>query len=350
MPRKTFTFDGRRYEVTAPAERELIAKVAIRKRDLEDGKKRITKNMSVKDWGDEYLEAYKRTSVSDTEYDVLKGRMENHICKYIGSMRMKDIKPLHCQRIMNGLEGKSASLVHKVCTLLKATFEAAAENSIILENPAKRLTPPKAEAGTHRAITDTERAVLVEVCKTHKYGLWALLMLHCGFRPGETARAIGKHIDLKTLNFYIDGTKSKAAKRYVPIPEIFIPKLKAAAEKPFEHIFKNRNGDPISKSSRKRMWAAIVKEMNIKMGCRTFRGALIPPFAVADDFKPYCLRHTYATDLQAAGVPLNVAKELLGHEDISTTANIYTHSSVASFEAAREQINAENNRLYKNTV
>lgn len=258
-------------------------------------------------------------------------------------MQMKDIKPLHCQKIMNCLEGKSASLVHKVHILIKAMFEAAEENGIITDNPAKRLTPPKAEAGTHRAITDAERAALLCVCETHKYGLWALVMLRCGLRPGETARMTGKHIDLKTLTLYIDGTKSKAAKRYVPIPAALAPRLKEAAGKPFERVFKNQYGNPVSKTSRRRMWEQIIKAMNIKMGCRTFRGAVIPPFAVADDLTPYCLRHTYATDLQAAGVPINVAKELLGHEDVSTTANIYTHSSKTSFESAREMIDTMNN-------
>ena len=46
---------------------------------------------------------------------------------------------------------------------------------------------------------------------------------------------------------------------------------------------------------------------------------------VADDLTPYCLRHTFCTDLQRAGVSINVAKELMGHADIQTTANIYTH-------------------------
>ena len=40
---------------------------------------------------------------------------------------------------------------------------------------------------------------------------------------------------------------------------------------------------------------------------------------------PYCLRHTFCTDLRRAGVPINVAKELMGHANISVTANIYTH-------------------------
>ena len=37
------------------------------------------------------------------------------------------------------------------------------------------------------------------------------------------------------------------------------------------------------------------------------------------------LRHTYATRLFELGEPAKVVQELLGHSDVSTTLNIYTH-------------------------
>ena len=51
------------------------------------------------------------------------------------------------------------------------------------------------------------------------------------------------------------------------------------------------------------------------------------------------MRHTYCTDLQAAGVPINVAKELMGHSDIALTARIYTHKSEEAFESAAALMN-----------
>ena len=39
----------------------------------------------------------------------------------------------------------------------------------------------------------------------------------------------------------------------------------------------------------------------------------------------HALRHTYATRLFEAGVPPKTVQELMGHADISTTMNIYTH-------------------------
>lgn len=60
------------------------------------------------------------------------------------------------------------------------------------------------------------------------------------------------------------------------------------------------------------------------MGAKVQDG-VITKHALAPDLTPYCLRHTFCTDLQRAGVPINVAKELMGHANISVTANIYTH-------------------------
>ena len=51
---------------------------------------------------------------------------------------------------------------------------------------------------------------------------------------------------------------------------------------------------------------------------------------------PYCLCHTYCTDLQAKGVPLKTASYLMGHSSIQVTADIYTHiTEDALNEAAR---------------
>jgi site-specific recombinase XerD len=75
------------------------------------------------------------------------------------------------------------------------------------------------------------------------------------------------------------------------------------------------------------------------MGCKTHRNALIPPLPLAPDFEPYCLRHTYCTDLCKAGVDIRTAQRLMGHANISITADIYTHVDVNDIIQAGEKIN-----------
>jgi site-specific recombinase XerD len=87
------------------------------------------------------------------------------------------------------------------------------------------------------------------------------------------------------------------------------------------------------------MWLSFVHDLNVDMGCKTYNKTIIPPYRVADDLVPYCLRHTFCTDLQDAGVPINVAIELMGHTDIATTAKIYTHGTERTFSAALDAMN-----------
>lgn len=65
---------------------------------------------------------------------------------------------------------------------------------------------------------------------------------------------------------------------------------------------------------------------------------------LAPDLIPYCLKHTYCTDLQDAGVPINVAKYLMGHSDISLTAKIYTHTTDLTIQDAAEKINLSHSK------
>jgi integrase len=140
----------------------------------------------------------------------------------------------------------------------------------------------------------------------------------------------------------VDGTKSAAAKRDVPINDVLAAQLAAHKVDPFEYLFTNKNGRQINMTNRKRMWESITKDMHIAMGGNTDYGKLkriLPPYVVADDLVPYCLRHTFCTDLQSAGVPINVARELMGHSSIEMTSRIYTHSSAEALENAREKMN-----------
>jgi integrase len=336
--RKTFVFDGKKYWASGSTEQEAIENRAVLRREMEEGKARITKNMLVRDWAGMYLETYRRPAVSDSTFKDNCSTVNVWIGPYLGNLQLKEVKLIHCQTVANAMSGYSKNRIKKVHWFMRKMFDTAMENGLMLSNPAARVALPKAEDGTRRAATDSERALLLRVCETNPYGLWALVMLCCGLRPGETARVLGNHVDLKKRVLFVDGTKTKAARRHVPIPGMLAEELARRGTRPFEYLFTNRDGKPLTKTNRRRMWESIVKDMNIAAGCRTSHGGqrVFPPFAVAGDLVPYCLRHTYCTDLEAAGVPINVAARFMGHTSIELTARIYTHASEAAFENARD--------------
>ncbi len=89
-------------------------------------------------------------------------------------------------------------------------------------------------------------------------------------------------------------------------------------------MFPTQAGNRQNEDSLRRLWKGFCRDLDIYMGAEVYRNRIIKS-VLAPDLSPYCLRHTFCTDLQRAGVPINVAKELMGHADIQTTANIYTH-------------------------
>jgi site-specific recombinase XerD len=82
----------------------------------------------------------------------------------------------------------------------------------------------------------------------------------------------------------------------------------------------------------------------MQMGATVFRSQ-ITESVVAEDLVPYCLRHTFCTDLQDAGVPINVAKYLMGHTDIAVTSKIYTHQT----DGMTAEVAVKKSRVYHYT-
>jgi site-specific recombinase XerD len=51
------------------------------------------------------------------------------------------------------------------------------------------------------------------------------------------------------------------------------------------------------------------------------------------EFNPHLLRHTRATELIRAGVPIEIVSKLLTHRSVTTTCDTYLHLSVEDVRA-----------------
>ena len=321
--KKTFTFEGKRYWIRGESPEDVAAKMALKLRDLEEGRVTVSGSMTVSQWAERCLSVYK-PNLSEEYRAAMEMRIRKHILSSIGPMPVKSVRPLMCQEILNNQAGMSKSHITKVHQELCFIFEKAVENRLILESPAKNLTRPKGTQGKRRSLTDTERKHLLHVCENDRYMLF-LLMLYCGCRPAEAIGAKG--MDIETVEgihvLHIRGTKTENVDRHVPLPEVLYSRI--CNTPPFDPICPNTAGREHSESSYDRLVDSLKREMNLSMGARTYRNKLIPPFPLAPDFVPYMLRHTYCTDLQKQGVDVRTAQKFMGHADISTTANIYSH-------------------------
>lgn len=331
----TFTYQGKRYRVRANTLEDLYSKKANKLRDLKENVIIYDSQVTVDLWADRAFETYKY-NVKDLAF--IKKRYQKYVSPFIGNKSVGSIKSVECQTVLNKCAGMSYSHLNKLRQELSFIFEKAVDNQMIPFNPARKLNLPDYTKGTRRSITEAERKHFYLVYEKDPGYLLFMIILKCGCRPEEAINLIGKDIDHDQKLLHIRGTKSANSDRYVPIPDDLYAVIRKT--KPFDPISPNQAGRKHTESSYNRICGRLRRDLNLSMGCKTYRNALVPPYPLSDDFVPYCFRHTYCTDLCKAGVDVRTAQKLMGHANISITADIYTHVDMEDIKKAGELINA----------
>lgn len=304
----TFRYDGKKYYVRADSKEEAKSLALQKKQEMEQGKLYRESMLTVGEWFEEYMEAYKADAKPKTIEDY-RGIYRNGIAPYIGHMPLKTVKPINCQKVMNASSHRSASYIHKVYILMNGMFSAAVDNELLNRNPAIRTVKPKGHQGFRRALTKDERKAFINACVgSGDAGLYCLIIYYCGLRPSEVNRIRGG--DYTDTMLKVRGEKTAASVRTVPIPSaLTLPKIPKG-----KLLFTKGNGEMRDKDAQRRYWIRVKAEM-MKQG------------KVADDLTLYCLRHDYCTRLQEAKVPIDVARRLMGHSSVEVTSRIYTHGN-----------------------
>lgn len=334
--RKTARYNGKKYEATGKTELEALQKLAEKLAAAKRGEEVVGGSMTVNAWYKEWKALYKDPKgLTPKSLGMYDEKYNNYIKPRMGHLKLRDVRDVHLQRILNDQAGRSSSHVKKLRMVMQEMFKRARQSRLIPYDPAELLELPATTTGGHRAITSEERAAILAVAETHRAGLWVLTLLYTGMRPGETAALMWSDVDFTRNEIHVHAAKESGSRdikapktaagiRDIPIHAALLPKLRAAKGEPFSLVFPTQVGTQQSESSLRRLWNSFRRDLDIYMGAKLQHNKIVDS-VLAPDLSPYCLRHTFCTDLQSAGVPINVAKELMGHADIQTTANIYTH-------------------------
>lgn len=335
--RKTVTWNHHRYEVRGKTEQEACDKLADLITTLKQGDLALAgSNLTVDQWFAQWRDTYKAPSgLTPKSFGLYDEKYRGYIGPAVGHLKLTEVRDLHLQTILNTQAGRSYSHVSKLRMVMQELFRQARRSRILLYDPAEGLQLPESVKGTHRPITNQERRHILALAQTHPSGLWVLTILYTGLRPGETAALLWKDIDFARNEIHVykaveSGTraikapKTPAGVRDIPMRPELRDRLLAARGAPESPVFPSARGGVRSANSLRRLWNAFARDLDLRMGAKVRDGEVVQ-HAIAPDLTPYCLRHTFCTDLQRAGVPINVAKELMGHANISVTANIYTH-------------------------
>lgn len=292
--------------------------------------------MIFSEWFEQFMQTYCRKSLAYdvwTEYDrIYKKHYES-----IRDMDLDDIKPMHVKECINTAIEYSNSRQRKVYFLLSQAFGEAILNDITLNNPVKRVRPPKRERKFVQVFEDEQLAMLFDTdnqtTRMLKLELWT------GLRRGELLALDWDNIYLnegyikvcqtvvRTENGEeIKKTTKSRQDRIVTLNDNAKEILRQIRENDFESglLFRGNNGKHLSFRMYHKRYSKHYKAQQEK-------------YPNLQYIKPHKLRHTFATYLLRSGADVETVRCLLGHSDISTT-QIYVHSSFEQMKKATDNL------------
>lgn len=343
---KVYVGVGEYKYVYAKTQKELKAKITDLKAKLGKGIDISSQRDSFSEWQDRWLKT-KKHEISSSKYENY-----THIVKHLhplSNMQISKIRTMDIQDILYdmGEGGYAKSTINSVKLCARAIMQFAVDNRIIDYNPVNAVKMPRTQLPTnpHRCLTDEEQTWIVST--PHRAQRASMIMLYAGLRRAELIALLWTDIDLtnntititksteKIKNDFVvkQGAKTDAGNRIVYIPQILADFLRAESHDNNFIVCPSARGSLHTPSSWRRLWESYLYEINKQHGDKskilqfTIKNKSGPDKIpmVIDKINPHDLRHTYATILYKSGVDVLTAKDQLGHADIQTTMQIYTH-------------------------
>ena len=295
-------------------------------------------------------------------YRELLDRINDTDLNGIGHMKLSVIRPEHLNRFYTTL-GKTARNKQTGKALsAKTIFEHHAFISVVLGkafkegyvpfNVAQRAEPPKKPKYEAECFEIAEVEQIIDALESEPLEWKAIvhLMIATGARRGEILGLQWQNVNFETNVIYLcnntlwskergiyHGTLKTGENRHVTVPADAMEILKA--------------------------WKAVQNQQRIRFGkewvdkdgyvftsCEKKKGCLINPESITNWFNrfskrhelphinPHKFRHTQASMLINAGMDIVTVSKRLGHKQVSTTMNVYSHIMEGANQKAADMI------------
>ena len=136
-------------------------------------------------------------------------RYERNIQPVIGSMRLCDVKPMHCKIVLNRMEATyTGSTIRQTYIAMGTMFRAAVTNDMLTKHPVDgvRYTKPVRAVDDIKFLTVEEQEKFLETAKrSHNYRQYVLL-LETGLRTSEMIGLTWDSIDWKKRTLTVSKT------------------------------------------------------------------------------------------------------------------------------------------------
>lgn len=291
-------------------------------------------------------------TVKENTLKSIECHFNNHILPKFGKLQIDEININLCQKAVNDWFSRFKSFKIFV-SYTKNVLEFALKQEIIDKNPMKLVTIPKRvnfqETEKVKFLEKEELIQLLNCAKKVNFQMYSLfrLLAFSGIRKGEALALTWQDVFVSSSELNINKTiaynrknkiivhppKSKSSIRIIPLDKITLDTLLSWKQqqetelamfekeiKPdYEQLLFPYKNNTFLELATPNYWLEVLsKKHNLKK------------------ITPHCFRHTHCSLLFEAGVSIEKVKARLGHSDIKTTMNIYTHVSKKSKEETAE--------------
>jgi integrase len=288
----------------------------------------------------------KHAQLRPSTYDSYRRNIERHVLPALGARPLQRLVPedldgmyaslLENGRLNSARGGLSPKTVRYIHGILRKALADAQRKGTVARNVAELADPPKLSARRKRQMqvwAPEELRRFLELVEDHPLYVAFLLAANTGMRRGELLGLRWKDVDLEMARLSVQqgavsvayelsvaDLKTDTARRTVDLDERTMAVLRRwrkdqveerlAAGLPRDNsslVFARPDGSPIHPDYFSQCFDRIVARSDLPR------------------IRPHDLRHTHATILLKAGVPVKVVSERLGHANPAFTMSVYQH-------------------------
>lgn len=285
---------------------------------------------------------------------------KNHIVNEIGYVKINKVTPMMLQDYFLKKQeqfncNSNVGTVKVIKNILNNVYKLALKQSIIKVNPMTQVEFKNKKETLKKdlkVIPENELKEIEKAIQNTRYYIPYIIALHTGARRGEILGLTWEDVDFennrisinkalqyqKNVGLVLVGTKTKSSIRDFKMTNRLTQELKShylnfqtskeyygsLYHQEYNFICCNEDGTPIHPTRFSTFFINLFKRLGYK-------------------YSFHDLRHTHATMLHEAGANLKVIQERLGHSDIRTTMNIYSHMTTTLEDEAVDKFNKKFN-------
>ena len=299
-----------------------------------DGSGPITAEPSKVSLSEYFLEwlAAKRPELAADTYRGYESTVEHRLVPALGSLKLAELRRVHIEHFLAHLrsEGLAPSTIRHVMAVLSAALNQAVAWELLASNPATNVRRPKDRSQKMRALSEEEAARLMAAVRGTRRETLYDVALTLGPRQGELRGLRWSDFSDHTLTITCSvstdygvawGPTKTGEERTLRLPERLADSFKRHRKAQLlERTAVPSWGDPslIFPNTQGNVWRHQGMFVSFK---RDLEAAGLPR-----DVRFHDLRHTSATLMLKAGVPVNVVSKVLGHSDPAMTLRRYAHA------------------------